>query len=323
MPPRLNLLHGPRALAVRTRAPAREWIPAAQLGLSKTQTRSYADPKKDLPVAEVKKEGNQGSEMPHVSEEAASMAKITGGTGPDINQGTPVAEVVAGDKEAQEKLPQVMKDAIKSSKPSGSRSFSTMAVRKSSTRRAFSTSAVERQDLAANMVQSMDPAIIESGMTLMGMPDKVREKAVKPRHLHDRYPNIIDQLTGLLIRDGKKAVAQRVRRVSSLWICISNTITACRYRPSPSPHSTASSARLQTLDTWPSTTKPSPPKSNPIPYTRNRQRSPHPTHQATQRPSWWWSGTSSPNSIVSPTTSLGSHPLDSGRSIEEEEQRQW
>ena len=33
------------------------------------------------------------SQLPHVSEEAAAMDKITGDTPPDIDQGTPVQEV--------------------------------------------------------------------------------------------------------------------------------------------------------------------------------------------------------------------------------------
>ena len=55
--------------------------------------RTFADSSKDLPKAE----GDVGPNMQqaeHVSEEAAQMAKIQGGKGPDIEgQGTPVQDV--------------------------------------------------------------------------------------------------------------------------------------------------------------------------------------------------------------------------------------
>jgi hypothetical protein len=42
-------------------------------------------------VNEAKKE--ERNSAPHVSEEAAQMADITGSTGPDLEQGTPVQDV--------------------------------------------------------------------------------------------------------------------------------------------------------------------------------------------------------------------------------------
>jgi hypothetical protein len=43
---------------------------------------------KDVPAS-----GANESRLPHVTEEAAAIDKITGGTPPDIQQGTPVQEV--------------------------------------------------------------------------------------------------------------------------------------------------------------------------------------------------------------------------------------
>lgn len=59
--------------------------------------RSFADdatnkPNK-LPQAEGETVGPNMQQQEHVSEEAAKMAKITGGQGPDVEQGTPVQEV--------------------------------------------------------------------------------------------------------------------------------------------------------------------------------------------------------------------------------------
>lgn len=47
---------------------------------------------KRLPISENRK-GPNTEQLPHVSEEAASMAKIMGGKGPDLSQGTLVQEV--------------------------------------------------------------------------------------------------------------------------------------------------------------------------------------------------------------------------------------
>lgn len=85
MPPRINLFN--QALAYRPRTTQ---ILRAQPSLC----RSYAsDPSKDLPVAEKGEAGPNMQQAEHVSEEAAKMAKMTGGSGPDLEQGTPVQEV--------------------------------------------------------------------------------------------------------------------------------------------------------------------------------------------------------------------------------------
>jgi len=73
------------------------------------------------------------NQQEHISEEAAKIEKIRGGSGPDLEMGTPVQELLAEDKDAQKKAPQVLKDSIKAGavppKPSQSRSFSTYARR--------------------------------------------------------------------------------------------------------------------------------------------------------------------------------------------------
>lgn len=89
MPPRLNLFHTSRTLPLRPYNAVPRFIsrPAA--------CRTYAsDPSKDLPVAKDEEPvGPNMQQQEHVSEEAAKMAKITGGEGPDLDQGTPVQDV--------------------------------------------------------------------------------------------------------------------------------------------------------------------------------------------------------------------------------------
>jgi small subunit ribosomal protein S7 len=151
----------------------------------------------------------------HVSEEAKVIAKSKGEQGPDLTQGTPVEEVVKGDKDAQEHLPKVIKDSLKKGdNPSGTRSYSTMAMRKPTNSRSMSTFA-RRQQPAMTMMPSggFEQAIVESGM--QSMTDiALKEPRLRVRHLHNRHQNIVEQMVGLLIKDGKKAAAQRVRQSS-------------------------------------------------------------------------------------------------------------
>lgn len=108
-------------------------------------------------------------------------------------------------------LPKVMKEDLKASKPSNSRSYSTTAV--------------QRQELSHDLSSSSqlpDPAIIGNGNSLIQSPsteqqDQPGQKFGLPslplppnRNLHRRYEPIVEQLTGLLIQHGKKGVAQRV-----------------------------------------------------------------------------------------------------------------
>jgi len=89
MPPRLNLFRAPRALTIRPRQPI--LTNAAQPSICR---RFASDKSKDLPVAEGNEQvGPNMQQQEHVSEEAAKMANITGGEGPDLSQGTPVQDV--------------------------------------------------------------------------------------------------------------------------------------------------------------------------------------------------------------------------------------
>jgi small subunit ribosomal protein S7 len=79
--------------------PLRQKPTAAFRSFQRPAARFFADnastnnPGK-LPKAEGEQPvGPNMQQQEHVSEEAAKMAKITGGEGPDIGQGTPVQEV--------------------------------------------------------------------------------------------------------------------------------------------------------------------------------------------------------------------------------------
>ncbi|KAF2089419.1 ribosomal protein S7 [Saccharata proteae CBS 121410] len=200
MPPRL-FLRAPRSIALRpgpsSAIAPRLSTPARLSQPALCQWRGFADASKDLPESTNQK-GPNTEQLPHVSEEAAQMGKITGEGGPDISQGTPVEEMVQGDKAALEKLPKVMQDSIKRSSnnntntpPKGSRSFSTSAIRRAE----------------ETMEMSSEPAPVDIypgtkfGMPMIPMPPEKRLKS--------RYDPIVVSVTNLLMRDGKLSVAQR------------------------------------------------------------------------------------------------------------------
>lgn len=102
MPARLNLFATPRALAHRPRQSLQSTFSAAYR-LQQPVCRSYSsNPSKDLPTADkAETVGPNMEQQEHVSEEAAKMAKMTGGEGPDLTQGTPVQDVCCNPKSSR------------------------------------------------------------------------------------------------------------------------------------------------------------------------------------------------------------------------------
>ncbi|OJD40727.1 30s ribosomal protein s7 [Diplodia corticola] len=193
MPPRLNLLPASRSLALRPRPAAPQWR-AGQIGAApRAIRRCYADDasKKDLPEAQNNKGPNTDT-LPHVTEEAAAMAKMRKMPPPEVEQGTPVDEYVKNDKEAQKHLPKVMRDSLKnSSGAKGSRSYSTSAVRRQ-----------EQTAVASGPVTTpMTAEGVKFGLVPFPMPAENRLKS--------RYDPVVEQVTNLLMEHGKKSVAQR------------------------------------------------------------------------------------------------------------------
>src|ERR1700753_1276563 len=85
MPPRLNIFGASRSLVIRARPSIASHYPRI---LPVVSQRSFADEKDPNPP-----KGPNKDVLGHVSEEAADMSDITGETGPDLGQGTPVQDV--------------------------------------------------------------------------------------------------------------------------------------------------------------------------------------------------------------------------------------
>ncbi|KAF2689950.1 ribosomal protein S7 [Lentithecium fluviatile CBS 122367] len=195
MPPRLNLLGFTRAIPIQPK-PQTQWLRPV-VRMSSPQIRAYSD-SKEPPAADRSKRPDS-KPLPHVSQEAATMAKITGTEGPDLSQGTPVEEIVKGDKSAQDKLPKVMKDAIKTqpnTAPKGSRAYSTTTA-----------SIAGDGGLDMGLVDFKPPTTapqipgLRFALPVLPIP--------KDAHVKHRYDPVVDQVTNLLMRHGKKAAAQR------------------------------------------------------------------------------------------------------------------
>ncbi|KAJ4360632.1 uncharacterized protein N0V89_001198 [Didymosphaeria variabile] len=201
MPPKLNVLSFARAIPYRPKAQA-QWLSRPATRLAPAQTRAYSDAKdpKEVPAADRSKRID-AKPLEHVSEEAATMAEITGGEGPDLSQGTPVQEIVKGDKKAEEKLPKVMQEQLKkaSSAPKGSRSYSTTTRPIDGGNGAFDMGLMSFTSAPAAAAPA-SPGL-KFDMPVLPLP--------KDGHVKHRYDPVVDQVTNLLMRHGQKSVAQR------------------------------------------------------------------------------------------------------------------
>lgn len=90
MPPRLQLFRSGKPATIFPRVSQQVKSP---LCLRISPQRCISADEKPLPKANPGGSEPNQEQLPHISEEAAVMGKITGGGGPEIDQGTPVQEV--------------------------------------------------------------------------------------------------------------------------------------------------------------------------------------------------------------------------------------
>lgn len=201
-----------------------------------------SDANSKLPTNEGDASGPNMQQQEHVSEEAAKMAKITGGTGPDLSQGTPVQEILKADPEAQKTAPQVMKDSITSNKPSPkpqTRTFSTFARRR--TAMDLSSSSSAGVPLPPSMLSATLPVLSPNPSTTLETVPSISdttETVSSPGHKFglptlpipatyrksSRTTPIIEQFTNLIMKHGRKSVAQRI---------MGNVMTHLQTSPAP------------------------------------------------------------------------------------------
>ncbi|KAF3038239.1 hypothetical protein E8E11_005102 [Didymella keratinophila] len=215
MPPRLNVSAFSRSIAFRPK-PQVQWPARSALRMAPSQSRFYAD---DAP-AQDRSHKPSSEPIEHVSEEAAKTAQIMGEKGPDVNQGTPVEDIVKGDKEAQKNLPKVMQDAIKQGNktpaPKGSRSYSTMTTRSN-----------EGADMGLVDFEAASKLPVTPGLKF----EAPTLPLPKDGHVKHRYDPVVEQVTNLLMRHGKKSVAQRQMAVTLQYLRTSPIPTINPARP--------------------------------------------------------------------------------------------
>ncbi|KAF2737076.1 30S ribosomal protein-like protein S7 [Polyplosphaeria fusca] len=198
MPPRLNVLTLPRSIPYRPKPRAQWSVPSVTRRLP-SQSRLYSDQKDSPPSNADRSKRTDAQPLPSISEEAKATAEARNEDGPRTEQGTPVEEIVKGDKAAQEKLPKVMQDALKAKSsgntPKGSRSYST------------TTTPTTTGGLDMGLVDfGFAPKAPEVPGVKFGLPTL---PIPKDAHVKHRYDAVVDQVTNLLMEHGRKSVAQR------------------------------------------------------------------------------------------------------------------
>ncbi|KAF8866713.1 30S ribosomal protein-like protein S7 [Acephala macrosclerotiorum] len=184
MPPRLNLLGASRSLAVRSRPSIASQQPPISLAASR---RGYADEKDPKPAT-----GPNQDALGHVSEEAADVGRITGETEPDLGQGKSVQDILRRDREGRDKAPEIIKDEIDGSNANAS-DATTFA----------NLLALGQMQNIARGGHGSDPVTVGHKYDLPELP------LASNMHLKRRYDPVVNQVTNLIMKHGKKSVAQR------------------------------------------------------------------------------------------------------------------
>lgn len=123
-------------------------------------------------------------------------------------------QILKRDADATEKAPKVLQDDIKNSNsPSGSRSYSTSAWRSAD---GLELSSAESIGLPPSMTfQDIKHELGGEGHKF-GMP---RTPLARTDHFKRRYDPVVEQLSKILMKDGKLATAQRVATLHDLQVC--------------------------------------------------------------------------------------------------------
>jgi ribosomal protein S7 len=157
--------------------------------------------------------GPNEDHLPHVSKEAAQTDRIVGEKcdgntpgSPELEQGTPVDEILRRDKDALKYAPKVMQEQMLGLK--GSRSYSTSATLR---RQGLSGSASTQEDpsiaIVANMIAQVSREVEERPPGLKF--DMPTTPLPKTENMRRRYDPLVEQFTKLLMRHGKLSVAQK------------------------------------------------------------------------------------------------------------------
>ncbi|KAK2873532.1 hypothetical protein FQN49_002272 [Arthroderma sp. PD_2] len=166
--------------------------------------------------------GPNQDQLPHASEEAAATAQILDKKcgevgGPELEQGTPIGDILKRDKDALKNMPKVLRDEFVSGQSgSGSkRSFSTSSRLRQEERKGVenaasndpSAAAVADMLAASNRGEAVE---VEQEAIPEGFKFEPPTLPLPPNeHLRRRYEPLLEQFTKLIMKDGKLSLAQK------------------------------------------------------------------------------------------------------------------
>ncbi|KAH8599943.1 30S ribosomal protein-like protein S7 [Bisporella sp. PMI_857] len=193
MPPRLPLAGFGRSIVIRTKpsmAARTRIVPMAS-------RRCFADDKKpeSLPPAT----GRNSATMGHVSEEAADLGEIKGETTPDLDQGTPVREILERDGDL-DKAPEVIKEKSNDKSAADSTTFQNL----------LALGQVENIAAGGHGTDEVNIANFDPNWAYQSPQYDLPELPLPSQNnMKHRYDPLVQQVTNLIMRHGKKSVAQR------------------------------------------------------------------------------------------------------------------
>ncbi|KAJ5629110.1 hypothetical protein N7528_002767 [Penicillium herquei] len=221
MPPRLNLFAASRAATALRQSSASSVAPrgialplrfhSEQSASLQKRWNSSKDSKNTQP--DEQKFPTQDP-LPSVTEEAIQTSRIIEKekscdghpSAPELEQGTPVEEILQRDEKARKLMPKIMQEQFK--KNGGSRSFSTSARSYLPEMENAELNDQMSAAILADMIGQLD------NKTAEGLPEgfKFEEPAPVTRAMNfrKRYDSMQDQFTKMLMQDGKLARAQKV-----------------------------------------------------------------------------------------------------------------
>ncbi|KAJ5308835.1 hypothetical protein N7508_004214 [Penicillium antarcticum] len=240
MPPRLNLftankavsalrqsttpaLSSPRSIASPARFRAVQSVHLQQRWSSSRDGSKKVEPQPDeqtFPTSD---------QLPDVSEEANEISRIMDKekrcdgvpSTPELDQGTPVEEILSRDKNAMKHMPKVMQDELK--KAGGSRSFSTSArsrmpdVQGVEPNNEFvpvpgAGQGMQASDEAAAALASMIEQVQEQAIAEnpgLKFDEPVLPSNIRTLNFRKRYDTLQDQFTKMMMESGKLTKAQK------------------------------------------------------------------------------------------------------------------
>ncbi|QGA20517.1 hypothetical protein EYB26_008222 [Talaromyces marneffei] len=166
---------------------------------------------KNIPEQSEQPKGPTQDVLPHVSQEAEAIDKIMHGKkcdgnapgSPELEQGTPIDEIMKRDADALKYAPKVIRDEAAKK---GTRSYSTSA-------RLFQEATQQptrAEDPSIATVASMiDLATERAAENLPGLKFGMPAPLPKTENYKSRYDPVVEQFTKLLMEDGKLSRAQK------------------------------------------------------------------------------------------------------------------